>query len=198
MAKQKQMIVVGGPNGSGKSTFVQSVLLSRQYEYLSADAIALELNTLNPESVQIQAGRIFIERLRDQVKSGENLVVESTLSGKSLLRHIKAASEIGFGISIMFLFLDSADTCVARVQHRVGRGSHNVPENDIRRRYQRSLQNFWEMYRFSADQWVLHHNSGDECVAVAYGRADNYTVYNNEVMGIFLAEVQGVSNDSEK
>jgi len=179
-----QMIIVGGPNGSGKSTFVYGVLRTRQNEYLGADAIAVEINPEYPESVAIQAGRLFVERLRDRIKHGENLIVESTLSGKSMIKQIESAIESGFETIVMFVFLDSADTCVARVRQRVSRGGHNVPESDIRRRYHRSLRNFWEKYRFTADQWILHQNSGDECIAVASGRDDNYIVYNEESMSL--------------
>lgn len=70
----------------------------------------------------------------------------------------------------------------------VSQGGHNVPEVDIRRRYRRSLQNFWQKYRFVTDQWILHYNSGDECLAVASGRADNYIVFNDEFMNLFLIE----------
>jgi len=184
------MIVVGGPNGSGKTTFVRGVLKSKSSEYLSADAIAAEINPENPESVPIQAGRLFVERLRDRIDRGKNVIVESTLSGKCLAKQIENASVSGFETIVMFVFLDSADTCVARVRQRVSRGGHHVPEDDIRRRYRRSLRNFWRKYRFAVDQWVLHSNSGDECIALAVGRADNYMILNQEAMELFLAEVE--------
>lgn len=116
MASQKRMIVVGGPNGAGKTTFIRGALKSRQSEYLGADIIAEELNPRCPESMAIQAGRMFIQRLDDRIQHGNDLIIESTLSGKSLIRRLQSASTAGFETVLMFVFLDSADTCMARVR----------------------------------------------------------------------------------
>lgn len=190
MNHDKQMIVVGGPNGSGKTTFVHEVLASRRTEYIGADAIAAEICPEKPESVAVEAGREFIRRLNDRIISGQNIVVESTLSGKSLINYIDRAAEAGFETALNFVFLNSADACVARVAHRVRRGGHHVPEEDVRRRYQRSLKNFWNHYRFSVDNWMLYINSTEAYLDVAAGEADNYEVVNLEFMQLFLSEVE--------
>ncbi len=45
----------------------------------------------------------------------------------------------GYHILLVFLSLPSADMAVARVAARVTQGGHNVPENDIRRRFYESF-----------------------------------------------------------
>lgn len=55
----------------------------------------------------------------------------SPLSGRSFRNWIPQASERGFEITIVFVFVDSVDVCVARVAKRVRKGGHNVPEDDI-------------------------------------------------------------------
>jgi predicted ABC-type ATPase len=72
----------------------------------------------------------------------ESFVVETTLSGRTMRRLLSRARNAGFEITIVFIYLDSPDTCVARVRERVRGGGHNVPENDIRRRFYRSCANF--------------------------------------------------------
>lgn len=39
-------------------------------------------------------------------------------------------------------------------------GGHNVPEADIRRRFDKSWTNFCNLYRPLADQWIVFDNSG--------------------------------------
>lgn len=96
-------------------------------------------------------------------------MVESTLSGVSLKKFLSKAKIKKFCISIYFVYLDSADLCVRRVAARVARGGHHVPEADVRRRFARSNQNFWNIYKDSADKWSLIFNSGDDFQQVIAG-----------------------------
>jgi predicted ABC-type ATPase len=54
---------------------------------------------------------------------------------------------------------ESVDVCINRVKERVLSGGHNVPTNDIIRRYKRSLNNFWYKYKNVVDEWMLLYNS---------------------------------------
>lgn len=136
----KELIVVGGPNGAGKSTFVASFLFETPIPYLCADAIATEFPDLDPMSRQIAAGREFLRRMESQLVKDESFAVETTLSGRTMRSILTRAQAAGFKIAIVFIFLDSADTCIVRVRERVRRGGHNVPEEDIRRRFSRSCK----------------------------------------------------------
>jgi len=60
---------------------------------------------------------------------------------------------------LIYLWLPSADLAVARVAESVRRGGHTVPEVVIRRRYERSLSNFFNSYRMLADSWLMLDNS---------------------------------------
>jgi predicted ABC-type ATPase len=64
---------------------------------------------------------------------------------------VRRAKLAGYLVTIVFIYLDSADTSVARVRERVRRGGHDVPESDIRRRFHRCFSNFWRIYREIAD-----------------------------------------------
>ncbi len=139
---KKQLIVVGGPNGAGKTTFVEEYLRRHNIVYLGADQMAKEMNPEKPESVAIAAGREFFNRVQEMIRGDDSFIVETTLSGKSFRHSIEHGNEAGFVTTVHFVFNDGPDTSVARVLERVRRGGHNVPEADIRRRYQRSLVNF--------------------------------------------------------
>lgn len=165
----KQLTVMAGPNGSGKTTLAEAYLSQHGALYLGADAIAEELSPGSPEAAQVAAGRRFLSAMQDALHNDRSLVVESTLSGRSFGRSIELARQLGFSVTIVFLFLDSADTCVARVQERKRKGGHGVPETDIRRRFGRSLRNFWMTYRFLADDWAVVYNAGSEFQDVAFG-----------------------------
>ncbi len=92
-----------------------------------------------------------MDQIDTAVDGSHSFVVESTLSGRTFQRILKKAKAAEFEITIVYLFLDSADTCVDRVHERVQAGGHDVPEPDIRRRFVRSIRNFWKLYRPLAD-----------------------------------------------
>lgn len=153
--------------------------------YLAADKIAAELNPDYPESVNIEAASEFIARLEVGLSNDDSLIVESTLSGKTFRHQIQHAKDHGFSVAMVFVFLDSADVCVDRVSERCQKGGHNVPESDIRRRFGRSLVNFWEIYRPLSDHWLLVNNSGRVPIDVAIGTTDTISVRDSARFRLF-------------
>ncbi len=97
------------------------------------------------------------------------MIIESTLAGKSLRNMIRGAKSAGYRVSIVFVFLDSEDSCVERVRQRALLGGHDVPEPDIRRRFSSAIVNFWNTYRIMADFWMLVYNSDTSPENVAFG-----------------------------
>lgn len=138
-------------------------------EYLGADEIAAELNPAAPEKVAIEAARIFSRRFDEYLNSGESVLVESTLSGLSLNKFLRAAKENSFRVRVWFLYLDSAEMCVRRIAARVAKGGHHIPDEDVRRRFGRANANFWNIYKNSADKWHLVFNAGDSFEQIAAG-----------------------------
>jgi predicted ABC-type ATPase len=195
----KDLIIVGGPNGAGKTTFVQSYLQLRPLPYLSADAIAAELSPDNPTRARIQAGKEFSRRLQQAIAVGESLVVESTLSGRTLHRLLERARQDGYFIEILFLFLESSEICLNRVQERVRRGGHDVPEEDVRRRFYRSLVNFWRLYKHQPDRWYLFYNAETKFRLVAFAQKDG-TETKEEIVDeeFFSVFVQGMGGNDEQ
>ncbi len=186
----KEMIIVGGPNGAGKSTFAEVLAAQDQLPYLSADAIAAELSPENPSSRKVLAGRVFLHRVDEAIAFGQSFIIESTLSGVTFRHRIAAAREAGFGIVIVYLFLDSAISCVERVSQRVQKGGHFVPEIEIRRRFRRSAANFWNCYRALADRWTLLDNSGLETLEVAEGTSDRHAIRDSQRFSSFLVQAE--------
>jgi len=59
------VFLIGGPNGAGKTT-ASFVLLPKYldvFEFVNADEIARGINPVGPETAQLTAGRVMIERI---------------------------------------------------------------------------------------------------------------------------------------
>jgi hypothetical protein len=61
-----------------------------------------------------------------------------------------------------------------------------VPEADIRRRFTRSLRNFWRIYRELADSWVLLYNGATALQDVLAGSQLQLTVRNPLLFSTYL------------
>lgn len=183
---RKELIVVGGPNGSGKTTLAKELIADQKITYISADDIAYELAPINPESVRIQAGKEFFTRLEEAIMNAENVLIESTLSGKSLSSLIERYQyEHDYSVTIVFIYLANADVCVERVAIRVKKGGHEVPVEDIKRRFSRSLSNFWNLYRQLSNKWYLFYNSDDSFEEVARNIDQEQFVLDEELFSNF-------------
>jgi predicted ABC-type ATPase len=67
------------------------------------------------------------------------------------------------------------ELAIARVALRVASGGHYIPENVIRRRYDRGRKNFLELYRKLANSWQVYDNSSHSQL-VAFSNNQNQTV----------------------
>ena len=68
---------------------------------------------------------------------------------------------------IVYIFVDTVGTCLERLKARVCNGGHPVPEEDVKRRFLRSRENFWYKYRWESDQWMIYFNGGNDITFVA-------------------------------
>ena len=82
---------------------------------------------------------------------------------------------------IFFLSLTSVELALSRVRERVLRGGHDVPEAGVRRRFDRSMQNFLGYYRRLANDWILFDNSGRSPQTVALAKGEQVRIINKKV-----------------
>ncbi len=152
-----RVIILAGPNGAGKTTFAREFL---PFEgncptFINADLIAEGLSPFKPGAAAVEASRLMLEHVRQKVAGREDFAVETTLAGRAYLRMIDQWQELGYQVELMFLQLPSADLAVERVRQRVVQGGHDIPEPDIRRRFERGLENFRQRYRHAVDAWQV-------------------------------------------
>jgi hypothetical protein len=77
-------------------------------------------------------------------------------------------------VLLHYIVIGSATQAVDRVALRVKLGGHHVPEDDIRRRYERSLRHFLEDYLPLADEWGLWNNQTPPPVQIADSKTHTF------------------------
>lgn len=160
----KTCYIIGGPNGAGKTTFARTYLPDEAGcpHFVNADLIAAGLSPLAPVAAAVPAARIVLKRLDYLVASDATFAFETTFSGRGYLRRIERWKQDGYRIVMFYLRLPSVELAIERVKTRVIEGGHDVPEGDIRRRYERGWNNFAHLYRMLANKWIVFDNSGEE------------------------------------
>ena len=155
------LYIISGCNGAGKTTASFTILpeILNCREFVNADEIARGLSPFEPESVGIEAGRIMLTRIDELISQQKDFAFETTLSTRSFVSTVKKAQEQGYYVTLLFLWLDSVEQAIDRVKSRVADGGHNIPEEIIRRRYYKGLENLFELYMPVCNSWITIDNS---------------------------------------
>jgi predicted ABC-type ATPase len=191
---EREFVIVGGPNGSGKTTTARRVAAACEGLYIGADAIAAEMNPADPLSVRIAASKGFVHRIRAELPGDRRLVVETTLSGRTFTRTVSRARAAGRPVVILFTYLQSVEQCIRRIAERVRAGGHHVPDEDVRRRYGRSLRNFTRHYGPASDRWALIDNAGSGSMIVAMKRDTQLELIDERRFNAFARRAEAVDD----
>lgn len=183
------IFLIGGCNGAGKTTFARRLLPVEGVDlFLNADEIARGLSPLKPELAAFRAGRLLLEEARRLIAEKKSFGLESTLSGKTYERLLRDAKDAGFVISLHFLVVSSAEASIRRVAERVMKGGHHVPDEDIRRRFRRSVENFILVYLPMADEWEVWDNEFHQMKSIASSEDTSREDISRQLQGMTLQE----------
>ena len=129
--------IIGGVNGVGKSSLT-GVLASESNDLgviIDTDKITASLG-----GDKIKGGKAAIERINNSLAKGINFTQETTLSGSRILKTIKRARELDYFIRLYYVGVNSADESMKRIRNRVEKGGHDIPEQDVKRRYNKRFE----------------------------------------------------------
>lgn len=126
---------MAGPNGAGKSTILARVN-RHGLVVVSPDSISHETGLS-----RVSAGREALDLRRELFQSGVSHVVDTTFSGRGELNALRFAQRKGWETRLIYVGISSPEFATRRVRERARLGLHDVPDQDILRRYERSFSN---------------------------------------------------------
>lgn len=132
------VVAVAGSNGAGKSTFFHAHLADSGLRFVNADDLAVELELGGSEAADLASS------LRASLlEQGESFVFETVLSDPvgAKVSELAEAARRGMHVVMIFIRIDSPDTSRQRVAMRVLQGGHDVPDEKLAARFQRTLAN---------------------------------------------------------
>ena len=141
--------VLAGTNGAGKSSVAGAALRESGADYFNPDEATLRILKANPGISIMEAnsaawyeGKRLLERA---ISERLDFAFETTLGGNTIPDLLKKALSTGLEVRLWFVGLSTPELHIARVRARVAKGGHDIPEDKIRERYDRSRVNLIEL-----------------------------------------------------
>ncbi len=135
------LTVIGGPNGAGKSTLTKALRARLGVPVVDPDAIARRIRPDAVEHAAVEAAREALRLRSAYLDASQSYAFETTLSGNAELRIMERARELGFTVHLVYVGVQNVEILADRIAQRVANGGHFVPEDDVRRRFERSMAN---------------------------------------------------------
>ena len=116
----------------GKSSFT-GVLKERSTDLgviVDVDRITAELG-----GNALTGGKAALRKIRECIDKGVSFAQETTLSGYKTEATAKQVKDMGYHVRLFYIGLDSAEESISRIENRVKRGGHDIPSDDVVRRF---------------------------------------------------------------
>jgi predicted ABC-type ATPase len=177
-----KLYIISGCNGSGKTTASYTILpeMLNCHEYVNSDEFAKSLSPFDPSAASVTASRYMLMKIKFMFEHQMDFCIETTLATRTLIKMVEEARAKGYFVTVIYLWLNSPELAIQRVRARVTTGGHNIPEDTIRRRYQRGLEYFFHEYRHICDRWILADNSRPPFKVVAEGSHSDTMIKNTD------------------
>ena len=158
---KKVLYIFAGVNGAGKSTLYNSENLDNEIKYstrINTDEIVRKIGDWKNNSDQIKAAKIAINLRNDCLQNGKSFNEETTLTGKTILKTIDKAKELGYELQLFYVGVNNPEIAKERIRNRVEKGGHNIADEIVEKRYYESLKNLKHVIT-KFDEVYLYDNS---------------------------------------
>lgn len=148
-ARPAQIVALAGVNGAGKSSVVGAGVRANHAEYFNPDEATAQLLAANPGATRAWANATAwttgTHLLQAAIAAPHDYTFETTLGGTTITRLLLTAADAGCAVSVIYVGLARVEQHLARVQARVARGGHDIPEAMIRARYDTSREHLIQL-----------------------------------------------------
>jgi predicted ABC-type ATPase len=169
LSNRPRIYVLAGVNGAGKSSIGGAAFRAHGAEYYNPDEAARELRAARPElnatetnAAAWRNGRALLERA---IRERLDFAFETTLGGNTIPRLLGEAARSGIEILVWYAGLESPELHIERVAARVRQGGHAIPEEMIRKRYERSRLNLVQLLPFLTELRLYDNSDNTDLAA---------------------------------
>ena len=137
--------VLAGTNGAGKSSIAGALLRRSKGDYFNPDEVSRRLRAERPNLTQAEADAVAwaagVRLLDAAIRERRDHFFETTLGGTTIVGRLERALDEHLELRIWYVGLAGVELHLERIAARVAAGGHDIPEADVRRRYDASRRN---------------------------------------------------------
>ena len=101
---------------------------------------------------------------------------ETTLAGHRTVRTIKQARKQGYYITMYYVGLSSMEESIDRITNRVRKGGHNIPIDDVKRRYEKRISSLSKVIPLCDE--VIFYDNENGFIKVAEVKNNKFQYFN--------------------
>ncbi len=149
--------IIGGVNGCGKSSLTGAIKAERKDLGTIIDVDKINASF---DGDKVAGGKKAIEKINHCIEQGLSFTQETTLSGARTATTAKKAKENGYYIRLYYVGLDSAQESVKRIQNRVAKGGHDIPKEDVLRRFNNRFEALKKILPYCNEALFFDNDNG--------------------------------------
>lgn len=158
----KTYTIVAGVNGAGKSslTGVLRTEITNLGKIVDVDKMIVKCS-----GNAIAGGKKSIELIDDCLEKEVCFTQETTLFDHRILNTVKKAIEKGYYIRLYYVGLNTVEESLARIENRVKKGGHNIPDTDVKRRFGKRFEDLVAVLQYCDEATFYDNENGFVAVA---------------------------------
>ena len=170
----KTYTIVAGVNGAGKSslTGVLRTEITNLGKIVDVDKMIVKCG-----GNVIEGGKKSIELIDDCLEKEICFTQETTLSGHRILSTVKKAIEKGYYIRLYYVGLNTVEESLARIENRVKKGGHNIPDSDVKRRFGKRFEDLVTILQY-CDEATFYDNENGFVAVAEYKNGEIFQIGN--------------------
>ncbi len=154
--------IVAGVNGAGKSSLTG--VLRTEIRNLGK-IVDVEKMIAKCDGDAIKGGKRLIALIDECLEREVCFTQETTLSGHRVLATVKKAIEKGYYIRLYYVGLNTVEESLARIENRVQKGGHNIPDLDVKRRFGKRFEDLAAVLQYCDEATFYDNENGFVAVA---------------------------------